>query len=473
MNNLKSIVLLSLVMLVSVTFGNSKKQNYLTNANSAKSNEHIQKSIVKQFSQLLNPVFSDSESMLDSAIVTKEDGTKERHIYTYTDESFNNWATYLWQNWDGSNWINFMYMTYTFDSNGNFTEGFGQQWQDSSWKDYLKYSSTYNSENLVTSFKSEIWDGATWKTVDKSDISYDGNTSIDISEGSFFGYSYKTKETTTYDLNDNIMSELIEEDNGGTWVNSELITYEYNSDNNKIYEQLNTWNVNDEWQNEFETTYTYDSSKNRIEEESKMWYESDWQNDMKTSITFDSNNYMVMNLTSFWNGSDWDDYNRFSYNYSEGGNSFHGLSEEWDGGLESWVAIEGEFHFFDTKGWYTDFGTHGQPYLFDGTEIDAYFATVTDVETNDLKLSNFSMSQNYPNPFNPSTTINFSIPQQANVKLSVYSSIGEEVVKLLNENISGGVHHITFDATNLSSGIYFYKISVGNFTDVKKMLLLK
>ena len=85
----------------------------------------------------------------------------------------------------------------------------------------------------------------------------------------------------------------------------------------------------------------------------------------------------------------------------------------------------------------------------------------------------FVLAQNYPNPFNPSTTISFAIPTQANVKLSVYNSIGEEVAKLLNENISAGNHQISFDASNLSSGLYFYRISAGSFVDVKKMMLLK
>lgn len=92
----------------------------------------------------------------------------------------------------------------------------------------------------------------------------------------------------------------------------------------------------------------------------------------------------------------------------------------------------------------------------------------------------FSLLQNYPNPFNPSTTISFTIPNQANVRLSVYNAIGEKVAELLNENVSAGNHQVTFDASNLSSGLYFYKISANNmlgsgqgFVDVKKMLLLK
>jgi len=85
----------------------------------------------------------------------------------------------------------------------------------------------------------------------------------------------------------------------------------------------------------------------------------------------------------------------------------------------------------------------------------------------------YSLSQNYPNPFNPSTIISFTLPQQSNIKLLVYNSIGEQVAMLINSNMSSGIHKVNFNAANLSSGLYFYKISAGSFVDVKKMLLIK
>ncbi len=86
---------------------------------------------------------------------------------------------------------------------------------------------------------------------------------------------------------------------------------------------------------------------------------------------------------------------------------------------------------------------------------------------------NFSLSQNYPNPFNPVTKISFAIPKNNLVTLKVYDITGKEVATLINENMSAGEYEATFDASKLSSGVYFYKLSSGNFTDVKKMMLLK
>ncbi len=85
----------------------------------------------------------------------------------------------------------------------------------------------------------------------------------------------------------------------------------------------------------------------------------------------------------------------------------------------------------------------------------------------------YALMQNYPNPFNPSTTIQFALPKAGVVSLKVYNILGEEVAELINREMNAGFQSINFDASHLSSGLYFYRISAGNFVDVKKMLLLK
>jgi hypothetical protein len=85
----------------------------------------------------------------------------------------------------------------------------------------------------------------------------------------------------------------------------------------------------------------------------------------------------------------------------------------------------------------------------------------------------FSLGQNYPNPFNPSTKIVYTLPVNGVVSLIVYDNLGTEVVNLVNEVKVAGRYEVEFSAANLSSGIYFYRLTVGNFVDTKKMLLLK
>lgn len=85
----------------------------------------------------------------------------------------------------------------------------------------------------------------------------------------------------------------------------------------------------------------------------------------------------------------------------------------------------------------------------------------------------FSLSQNYPNPFNPSTKINFDIPKDGNVVLKIYDISGREIKTLLNEFKSAGYYSQVFDAGNLSSGAYFYKLQSGDVTLSKDMILVK
>jgi len=99
--------------------------------------------------------------------------------------------------------------------------------------------------------------------------------------------------------------------------------------------------------------------------------------------------------------------------------------------------------------------------------------TVTSVEDIKSLPTDFSLEQNYPNPFNPSTTIRYSIPIDNFVTLKVYNLLGQEVAALVNENKVAGNYNITFDASNLSSGVYLYKLDAGQFSSVKKLTLLK
>jgi hypothetical protein len=83
------------------------------------------------------------------------------------------------------------------------------------------------------------------------------------------------------------------------------------------------------------------------------------------------------------------------------------------------------------------------------------------------------LAQNYPNPFNPATKINIDLPEDGKVEMRIYDMLGREAAVLLNEFRTAGYHTVTFNASNLSSGIYFYRISAGKYTSIKKMLLIK
>jgi Secretion system C-terminal sorting domain len=96
---------------------------------------------------------------------------------------------------------------------------------------------------------------------------------------------------------------------------------------------------------------------------------------------------------------------------------------------------------------------------------------IGDNQTN--QPTSYKLEQNYPNPFNPSTKISFNIAQSGFVSLKVYDALGREVATLVNEVTPAGNHIINFNASDLASGIYFYRLKTGNFTESRKMILLK
>lgn len=98
---------------------------------------------------------------------------------------------------------------------------------------------------------------------------------------------------------------------------------------------------------------------------------------------------------------------------------------------------------------------------------------ITDVKETPKTVNSYELSQNYPNPFNPTTTIRFSLPVAGHVRLTVFNILGQEVQTLVNGYREAGKNTVIFDAKNLSSGIYIYKIESGSFTQTKKMTLLK
>ncbi len=116
-------------------------------------------------------------------------------------------------------------------------------------------------------------------------------------------------------------------------------------------------------------------------------------------------------------------------------------------------------------GWYNDDNLHKWVFMKSRTDVS------TDREVGLPK--EYKLYDAYPNPFNPSTTIGYHLPKPGKVKLVVHDIKGRKVSTLVNENKTAGNHQVRFDASNLSTGVYFCRIQIGNFTDKKKLLLMK
>lgn len=101
------------------------------------------------------------------------------------------------------------------------------------------------------------------------------------------------------------------------------------------------------------------------------------------------------------------------------------------------------------------------------------FGISTNVNVSKEIPAAFNLEQNYPNPFNPTTSIDYSIPERSNVVITIFDGVGKEIVNVVNKEQTAGFYSVTFDASKLSSGAYFYTIKAGKFSATKKMLLTK
>lgn len=134
-------------------------------------------------------------------------------------------------------------------------------------------------------------------------------------------------------------------------------------------------------------------------------------------------------------------------------------------------------------------GNIGLPEQFQVTSsnylLEGYFVAVNTADAEDDRLiESFSkeatelpvtyfLSQNYPNPFNAQTTISFALPEASHARVEIYDLLGRSVGIPVDQFLQAGYHSLTWDAADQSSGMYFYKIQAGEFTETKKMLLLK
>ena len=151
----------------------------------------------------------------------------------------------------------------------------------------------------------------------------------------------------------------------------------------------------------------------------------------------------------------------------------HGVNwHRWNNGMPE-ANIVTEMDYIDSSSigkFYVIAGTYGRGmWIREGSGEDP---SIVGNEPSNIP-NKYELKQNYPNPFNPTTTIEFLLPTNDRVELNVFDISGRQVASIINRNMSAGVHKIKFDASNLTSGVYFYQIRTGKLVDTKKMLLIK
>jgi hypothetical protein len=137
------------------------------------------------------------------------------------------------------------------------------------------------------------------------------------------------------------------------------------------------------------------------------------------------------------------------------------------GDYETWYYV---------KAFYEHPKTHNITYSASTNSAVAWFVEFYKPIKNNNKsisITHFKLYQNYPNPYNPTTTISFDLPKSSFVRLKIYDIQGKIVSILLNKRVDSGSHSITFNSNGLPSGVYFYRLKTAEFSDIRRMLLLK
>ncbi|MDP3150440.1 MAG: T9SS type A sorting domain-containing protein [Ignavibacteria bacterium] len=362
--------------------------------------------------------------------------------YTYTYDNNGNWIRYLAEIWKNNAWVNYWRSTFTYDNNGNNLTYLEEIWGDNTWENYWRYTYTYDNNGFRLTYLSEEW----------------GN-----------GWENYWRHTYTYDNNGNQLTELIETPMNSAWVYYLRYTYTYDHNRNLLTRLLGNW-VNNAWLSNLRDTYTYDNSGNLLAELTERCINNTWVNYWRYTYTYDNNRNQLNCIYETWSNDTWTNIKKNSYSYDNYGNAIKGEYFQWID--NSWVAAQGGMQLFYN---------FGIDYIFAvGTNVDVtYKLMITDIMDDKLDAKTYSLSQNYPNPFNPTTVIQYTLPYESNVSVTVYNTLGQ-VVKAFNEGTKQtGSYNVNFNGEGLSSGIYLYNINAvsvngkQNFQATKKMILIK
>ncbi|MCP5062885.1 MAG: T9SS type A sorting domain-containing protein [Ignavibacteriae bacterium] len=417
------------------------------------------------------------------------------HVLTVSEILLNKKLTsVLGQVWVPSNWVDETRQIYEYNNAGLMSKLEFQKIENSEWKTKSEVLFEYNAENQMvvnimwfyeddrTVAMGTKWehtysgikidegirsdwdvDNGIWEIDLKWVYEYTGEVVSKLSEYQFVSdWVLSQQYSYTYDAQVREIEELIEiwNESGGVFENSNLTTTTYHP-NGQISEELSkSWDIdNQQWSdgNYFLYEFQYDANGNRIEYVSTMAIEFSGYSMMtksKLQSEYDSNNYLIEDLDFTWdeNTSVWSELEKSEYTNDAEGNPlvviiYNKLSGTWD---------------------YSEKIT----YNYDG-------AVGVELDENSIPEI-FILSQNYPNPFNPSTTIKYSIPaidanlaSTTNVILKIYDTLGKEVATLVDKVKQPGNYEVEFNASNLTSGIYFYSLKSGNNLMTKKCLLVK
>ena len=337
----------------------------------------------------------------------------------------------------------------------------------------------YNESGDVDSIGYGHWDDSSWVN-DSSGYKFHYSN-----DGKLISKVYSTKDTVkrteefTYDSAEHIiLDKVVEYGNMDTLITSR----EYDSQNRLTLKKYS--NSGNQTTSPYENIYLYkyDSSGNvncrfininngdtvnggynyylEFDENGKIVHEI-FSSQLQADSTWGENDEIVFNYDDNSKILNMGDIVRFHYNT--------------DGNLDTLVNLHAVYcgYLGNTATLIDTYGNNITLTDCAGYNNFYYSSFVTGAEANIVKDRTYTLFQNYPNPFNPTTTINYSIPRTSLVTIKVYDVLGREIETLVNDEKHIGNYKVEFNASKLASGIYFYKMQAGDFSETKKLILLK
>ncbi len=461
------------------------------------SNQSIYNEKLHSNNKHLNKYIWESTELIDSVLITGPDHILS-DVYKYFYNTNNKIVSILHKRRAieiGSlEVLNYFRETFEYDSLGNMTNQLLEKWNDDTWENHTLESKKYDESNNIVSILHEEWSGNEWKSLWKKIIAYDihGRQITSLFEH-YFSNSWDTTYRITYDydlngnqnfflwenwsrdtwnnfrkeisifnLDGNIVSFLQEDWRNNSWVYYTRKSYDYNSQA-QVISFLHEYFRDNGWENYIRRTYNYDFLGNNDTQILETWTGNSWITLMEDTYTYAENGNLISTLHEPPSGINSFHLSRKSYTYNQEGNISSYLHEYWN---------ENNWDLYDLETG-IEIDLQGRIFNYSGPKVDVYYKTITSIEDKANAIDKYSLFQNYPNPFNPCTTIKFIVPIKSEISIILYDILGREIKILLDENVRSGLHSIEFNASELQSGVYFYKLESNQYSKTKKLIILK
>ena len=380
---------------------------------------------------------------------------------------------YTYQRWNSSSWQNDSSHVYDYNPDNLLSEIRIRDWVGAQWVDQSRFLYNYDQMQRKVSQIFQVYLSNSW--VDTSKKTYEYNPQGLLSSETTYRWNNASWEnwqlvTSTYYNNNEPDQDIYQTWENNSWVNSDRTVYEYFS--NSIIIRFDLW-LCESWINLLRIVANYDSNGLLYEIKIQVWFFG-WENLGRSLYEFDNNLNIKSVLSQNWDFdiSDWVDYSRITSTYTPENLHKTSLEERWSAN-SYWINYFLRTYNYDGLNPIETIGQSWNGNGWSNSEREVYDYIVSAEDYSTLNLYDYKLIGNYPNPFNPTTTIQFHIPELSKVTLIIYNSIGEEVVELVNDELSSGTYDIIWNAEGYNSGVYFYQLITNGFAETKKMILLK